>query len=462
MARKALISVGMLVGFYVLSAALIAALVGMNVVMWNSGRIDFRLLIFSLFVIFALLRATFFVSKNFEGIPGGVLITSQDHPDLFRSIESIANQMGTTPPDEVYLVQDVNAFVMEDTRLLGLISKKRVMAVGVGLMNAMTVDEVEAVLAHEYGHYAGSDTRLGAVTYRGWESIVRTVQGLSTGWVRSLFVWYANLYLRITRGVSREQELSADVWSAKVGGKPAAISAFQKLSKSGLMYQFLLNNYVSPLTESKVRPDNMYQGFRQLLSSESRDAETAAYLEENPIVPSPYDSHPPIPERVAALEAMEAPSHERDDRPGRELLTNPDATERLLTESLFVNPAQFEAVAWADAGPHFVGASFGFASAAVAAMGSNGSAQFLQFLIDGNHAEIKKRLQDSGRFNTDNLSMEQIVSQTLPALVGLDRGWTVNWDGPIRVPVDYPEEIVGQLLAGGAETQAAIARYELK
>lgn len=460
MARKALLSVGMLVGFYAISVALILGFIGLNWVFFRAGRIDFRLILFSAVLIFALVRSTFFVMKKFDGIPGGVPITSADHPALFTAIESIADKMGTTPPDEVYLVQDVNAFVTEDTRLMGLVSKKRVMAIGVGMINAMSVDELESVLAHEYGHYAGSDTRLGAVTYRGWESIVRTLRSLTEGWIRSLFVWYAKLYLRVTRGVSREQELEADRWSARVGGKDAAISAFEKLDHSALLYQHLMNAYVSPLASQKVRPENMYEGYRHLLASEPRAAEVTKYMEENPRTPDPYDSHPPTTERVAALRSMDAPPHERDDRPARVLLNDPDATERQLSHTLFANPADFSAIAWADSGNHFYQSSFGLARDLIASLGEDGNQELLRLLVENNHAEIVRRLRSSPKFNSSNLTIEEIVSNAYPALMG-SHEWTVNWDGGLKIPVEDPDALVADLLAGGDRTRSAIETHRL-
>lgn len=41
------------------------------------------------------------------------------------------------------------------------VGSKRVMGLGLPLLNALTVSELRAVLAHEFGHFVGGDTSLG-------------------------------------------------------------------------------------------------------------------------------------------------------------------------------------------------------------------------------------------------------------------------------------------------------------
>jgi len=40
------------------------------------------------------------------------------------------------------------------------------MVIGLPLMQIMTVSQMRAVLAHEFGHYYGGDTKLGPWVYR--------------------------------------------------------------------------------------------------------------------------------------------------------------------------------------------------------------------------------------------------------------------------------------------------------
>ncbi|PYS55111.1 MAG: hypothetical protein DMG13_05535 [Acidobacteria bacterium] len=96
---------------------------------------------------------------------------------------------------------------------------RRVMGIGLPLLQLLTVSQFEAVLAHEFGHFHGRDTRIGPWIHKTRAEIERTINMLSLGpgpiWLKVqvfpvLFVWYGNLFIRATQALSRIQEFSAD------------------------------------------------------------------------------------------------------------------------------------------------------------------------------------------------------------------------------------------------------------
>ena len=101
-------------------------------------------------------------------------------------------------PDEVFLTMEANAAVAQVSRT------RRVMIVGVALMELLTERELRGVIAHEFGHYRGGDTRLGPWIHRTRETIARTIDRLSADEsisriiVRQPFIWYGKAFLRIT------------------------------------------------------------------------------------------------------------------------------------------------------------------------------------------------------------------------------------------------------------------------
>ncbi len=80
-------------------------------------------------------------------------------------------------PRDVYLVPDVNAFVAERGGFMGF-GTRRIMGIGLPLFHLLTVDELNAVLAHEFGHFYGGDNALGPWVYKTRTAIVRTVMNL--------------------------------------------------------------------------------------------------------------------------------------------------------------------------------------------------------------------------------------------------------------------------------------------
>jgi hypothetical protein len=64
----------------------------------------------------------------------------------------------------------------------------------------------------------------------------------------------------------------------------------------------------------------------------------------------PFDSHPPLRERVAAIDALAMPARLADDRRAIELAADVAALESRLAAHLFVKGEELTAVAWEDLG----------------------------------------------------------------------------------------------------------------
>lgn len=96
--------------------------------------------------------------------PGPQLLPD-DYPRLLREVEVIAQQMGQAMPRDVYLTPEVNAWVMERAGMLG-IGNRRVMALGLPLLQMLTVSQLHGVIAHEFGHFYNGDTRLAPWVYQ--------------------------------------------------------------------------------------------------------------------------------------------------------------------------------------------------------------------------------------------------------------------------------------------------------
>src|SRR5688572_8946221 len=79
-----------------------------------------------------------------------LLITEDEAPRLFASVEALARGFNMPPPMEVSVEMDANAWV----RLRGFRqgSGQTILAVGFDLLAGLSENEVEAVLAHEMGH----------------------------------------------------------------------------------------------------------------------------------------------------------------------------------------------------------------------------------------------------------------------------------------------------------------------
>ncbi|MCH5716608.1 M48 family metalloprotease [Niabella hibiscisoli] len=93
-------------------------------------------------------------------------IYQEDEPRLFEMIYTLAEQIGTDKPKKVYLAGDVNAFVFYDSTFLSLFfPTKKNLAIGIGLVNVLTENELKAVIAHEFGHFSQKTMKIGSYIY---------------------------------------------------------------------------------------------------------------------------------------------------------------------------------------------------------------------------------------------------------------------------------------------------------
>ncbi|MEY9963088.1 Zn-dependent protease with chaperone function [Streptacidiphilus sp. MAP12-16] len=317
----------LLAGFYLIALGALAAIAVVDVLvlthldsgsgpgssgLGSSGLGAAKLVLFSFVVAVPLVRGVFLVRRPKDEAPPGVSVTERQQPELWQRVRDLAEQVGTRAPDEIRLIPAVNAAVSENPRFLGLVPGHRRMLVGVPLLIGLTEPQLEAVLAHELGHYSNRDTRLAGITVRGRQSLLTVVQHARAGGrniTASLFTAYAKLYFRVSESVGRRQELAADLAAARIAGRDHAAGALRQLPALDAAYDFYLQRYAGVGWDAGLLPlaEEFYGGFRSLLSSSQRQEELDRLRSEPPVQEtSPYDSHPPIAQRVAELEALPA------------------------------------------------------------------------------------------------------------------------------------------------------------
>ncbi len=359
----------LLAGFYLLGLAMLGALA---VIDWQAGvhlagSAYVKIWFVSVVVAIPIVQGMFSVrAPRFEP-PNGLRVTEEQEPALWAAVRRLADEAGTRAPDEIYLVPDVNAAVHEEARLLGLLPGKRVLMIGVPLMTGLTEPQLIGVLAHEFGHYGNHDTRLGAISRRAFEQMERTVAalyersakkqakerakqeqkeakrlakgkkargvetghaGLSYRLAAKPFLLYGKLCMRITLGGMRKDEYAADLAAARIAGRDATASALREIPVLSAAHGFYMDSYATLGVGAGLLPPHgeVYGGLRHLLAA--RADELDGMRREVPQEEqSPYDSHPPIADRVARIEALPDDGRSSEGaRPSLALLADPART----------------------------------------------------------------------------------------------------------------------------------------
>ncbi|MFK4098892.1 M48 family metalloprotease [Streptomyces sp. NPDC019531] len=343
---RALRALLLLAGFYLLGVLLLAALAGADYLLLLHAPTSLagKLVIVSVLLAIPLVRGLFMLRTPQDEEMAGLPVTEADEPELWRTVRELADEVGTAGPSRIVLTADVNAAVAEDARLLGLLPGPRRLYLGVPLLQGLSQAQLRAVLAHELGHYSNSDTRLSALTVRGRAQVLRTIRhfeqradrtaareqakqekkntkaeakgkqakevdtgnaGITYRAMAKIYVGYAKLYFRATLSVSRRQEYAADAAAARITGRDATASALREIPVLDGAFDFYMDCYATLGTGQELLPPRgeMFGGFGRMLSA--RQLELVDRRDNPPTGPSsPYDSHPPIAERVRRIEGL--------------------------------------------------------------------------------------------------------------------------------------------------------------
>ena len=251
----------------------------------------------------ALFQYTLFKSQGGSYVAesmGGILLTKESaYPKeavLLNIVEEIA-LASSLPVPKVYLINanEINAFAA------GLNPNDAVIAVTVGSLEKLNRDELQGVIAHEFGHIANADMLIGmrlAAMVMGFYFVLYIAirmmqvsgirgnrnesQGKGNGGnvlalaaiilvVAGAFMWLAGSILKSM--VSRQREYLADASSAQFTRNPAALAdALKKIAT--------LNVHDMP---------------------KSGIAFSHLYFSESSLLSALFATHPPIKDRIKAL-----------------------------------------------------------------------------------------------------------------------------------------------------------------
>jgi Zn-dependent protease with chaperone function len=156
---------------FVLSIGLVALCVYLGVMLmlvkihWLTILLGLGLIGCSVMVLVFQVKFLFASSKTDES--DSIEITESDHPKLFQSIRSLSERIGTPMPKKVFLSPDVNAAVFYNSSFWSMfLPVRKNLKIGMGLVNAVNVSQLEAVIAHEFGHFSQRSMKIGSWSYQ--------------------------------------------------------------------------------------------------------------------------------------------------------------------------------------------------------------------------------------------------------------------------------------------------------
>jgi Zn-dependent protease with chaperone function len=326
-----------------------------------------------LFFFALMVKGVFFVRRTAR--KDLVEVTEGEQPALHAFVRQVAKEAGASRPHKVFLSNRVNAAVFYDISLWNvLFPSRKNLEVGVGLVNALSLDEFKAVVAHEFGHFAQRTMSVGSWVYISQAFVGtlvarrdifdRFLEGISRidlrvawiGWGMRLLVWslravfdtfFRGLIL-LERALSRQMEFQADLVSVSLTGSDSLVHALHKLGAADDAWDRAVG----------FSKGETYQGRRvaDVFAVQTRVIERMAVIYDDPKhgrtpelppareghrlfssqladVPRMWSSHPPNHEREENAKRRYFPSA-FDPRPAWVLFRYPETLRAKMTETL--------------------------------------------------------------------------------------------------------------------------------
>ena len=325
----------------------------------------------------------FLFSTHKEDRSNLVEISRSDEPELFALIDEIVKEADTNFPHKVYLAYDVNAFVFYDSSFWSMfLPIEKNLAVGLGLVNATTRQELKAILAHEFGHFSQRSMKVGSYVYNvnriifnmlsDDESFNKSISAFAS--VSNYFVIFVLLASKIIQGIrwilnkmyemvnirhmtlSREMEFHADEVAANIAGSLPLEESLLRLDIANNAYTSVINFYNRRLEKKEnIRTGQLYQEHFAVMNFLAKEGEipekyelpfvrledAGMFNKSKLTIENQWASHPSDHDRIARLKALNI-QKEYDARPAKSIFKNFDATEKRIGEMVFKDVDNFK------------------------------------------------------------------------------------------------------------------------
>jgi Zn-dependent protease with chaperone function len=230
-------------------------------------------------------------------------------PQFWSHIDEVAKRTGAEPPENLVVGLDPNFFVTEanvtclDCDLLG-----RTIYCSLPLARVMTVDELDAVVGHELGHFKGLDTRFSQEfypIYRGTINSLVYLRETATGWrsiaampAVGILTYFLECFSLAETRIGRERELAADKVGADITSPSTAAAALVKIHAFSPAWGSIHQATIEALREGKAFA-NVSEAFADM-AAKGAAPEVLADIAGRRLT-HPTDSHPPLGVRLESL-----------------------------------------------------------------------------------------------------------------------------------------------------------------
>jgi Zn-dependent protease with chaperone function len=292
-----------------------------------------------LFAIFRRVKTSFAVE--------GQLVARDSAWQLWDDVARLSAVIGTAAPDNIITGNDDNFFVTEQALAINdMLLRGRTLYVSLSLLRVLRGREAEAVMLHELAHFSGQDTVYSKCITPLLMRFESYLEGLSQGAfglpaLYSMQFFWA-LYQLSLRSRSRQREFRADGIAAEHTTGNVMAGALLRISAYSQYRQTVEAELLSAPTAhaSANISERIEQGFQDFV------ARVVAQRDVDELTTThPFDSHPPLGQRLDALGINASPESMQSllDEPGEaSWYAKIDRAEELEKAMWAVYEAQFQ------------------------------------------------------------------------------------------------------------------------
>lgn len=245
--------------------------------------------------------------------PKGLPVVRGEATVLFAELDELQRQLRSAPFDQVLVVPECNAAVVQHPRLGVFGWPRNFLLIGLPLLEGLSADEMRAVLAHEFAHLSRRHGSLGQRVYclrRSWETVFEQmsksqVKGeLSLRPLYAKFLdWFWPRFNAHAFVLSRANEFQADRDAARLGGVAHAASSLLWIRLADRWYDshFWPGLWKRAAAEAEP-PADAFVRVRELLRAGFSAEETVLWTEQAfRQQTTNADTHPCLTERLRAM-----------------------------------------------------------------------------------------------------------------------------------------------------------------
>ncbi|MBR8831619.1 MAG: hypothetical protein N5P05_003109 [Chroococcopsis gigantea SAG 12.99] len=296
-------------------AGSIGSIVGLVILMIYTRQANYLLVKLLLLLLIPVVITIRSLSRTFTvsfPAPEGLAVSRDDAPQLFALIDKLEKALDCPQFNHVKLTSDFNAAVVQVPRLGVLGWNENYLLIGLPLLQALSLSQFEAVLAHEFGHLSGNHSR-----FKGWIYQVRQTwllllermngaqqdRGFWSSLMWAFFNWYIPFFNAYSFVLARADEYEADRCAVQLTSTTATAGALVNVSvKSQWINQEFWQSIYEQVKIESEPPGQPFYLLGQMLAKDLKFDRAREWLESSLNLKTDFaDTHPCLSDRLTAL-----------------------------------------------------------------------------------------------------------------------------------------------------------------